>query len=84
MIDTSRPAINASEFDNYGFGVEAIKAIAESLNKDIGNCGFCNPDETGEPCDETHFYPYAESALRALDALRSQKYLKACAEELKL
>ena len=61
----------AEEFNNYGFGVAAIEAIAAALNHDIGGYGGCKPDKTGEPCEEEHFYPHAESALRGLACIRT-------------
>jgi hypothetical protein len=59
----------ADEFNHHGFGVSAIEHIAAALNHDIGGCGDCDPDATGEPCVDEHFYPFAESALRGLRAL---------------
>jgi predicted HD phosphohydrolase len=67
-------SIKASDFNHHGFGVEAIEAIAAALNHDIGGCGNCNPDRTGEPCEDDHFYPFAESALRGLASTDRTKW----------
>lgn len=59
----------AGEFNDHGFGVAAVEAVAAALSHDLGGCGYCDPGETGESCPVDHHYPAAESALRGLSCV---------------
>lgn len=56
-----------STYNDHGFGVEAIEAIAGALHKLTGSCG-CEAAGDEEPggCRYEHFFAHAEEALRVL------------------